>query len=116
VAAAPVRVGRGRTRVAGTREREEEGVALRVDLGPAPRAERLAHESPVLAGHAPVALVAELLEEAGRALDVGEGERDGPAGQGAHPRLRYPDEPAGAGDEPIPPPARGQPGRLAAVG
>ena len=63
-----------------------------------------------------VRLVAELLQELRRALDVGEDERDGAAGQRAHRRLRYPDEPARAGDEPLPPPARRQPGRLAAVG
>src|SRR5215471_19119917 len=74
----------GGHRVARPREREEERVALRVDLRPAARAEHLADEATVVAGHAPVALVAELLQEAGRALDVGEDERDGAVGELRH--------------------------------
>ncbi len=62
-------------------EREEERVALRVDLRSAVRAERLAHEAPVVGRHPPVVLVAELLQQARRAFDVGEDERDGAAGQ-----------------------------------
>src|SRR5262249_13784407 len=74
-----LRVDRGRHGVARPREREEERGALGVDLGAAARAEGLAHEVPVVARDAPVALVPELLQEPGRALDVGEDERDGAA-------------------------------------
>ena len=59
-------------------EREEERVALRVDLDPAVAGERGAHDSAVLREHVGVA-VAELVEQASGALDVREEERDGPA-------------------------------------
>jgi hypothetical protein len=70
--------------VAGAREGEEERIALRVDLRPAGVAEVLADEPPVLAGDLGV-VVAELLQQLRRALDVRERERDragGEAGQG----------------------------------
>ena len=69
--------------VARAREREEEGVALGVDLGPAGASERLADEPPVLANDLRVA-ISELLQEPGRALDVREDERDRPAWKCAH--------------------------------
>ena len=81
VAERALRVDRRRDRVAGPREREEEGVALRVDLRAAARAERLAHETAVVGRDAPVGLVAELLQQPRRALDVGEDEGDGAAGE-----------------------------------
>src|SRR5262249_53129567 len=79
-----LRVDRGRDRIARPREREEERVALRVHLRAAAVAEGLAHEPPVVARDLPVALVPELLQETRRALDVGEHEGDGPAGQLRH--------------------------------
>jgi hypothetical protein len=66
------RRGRG---VARAREREEEGVALRVDLDSLARPERLADDAPVLGDQVRVA-VAEPFQEPGRALDVAEHERD----------------------------------------
>ena len=53
--------GRGRG-VAGTREGEEERVALHVDLDTAVRAERLAHDAPVLGDQLRVALSEPLQE------------------------------------------------------
>ena len=66
--------------VARADEREEERVALRVDLGAAGRAEALADEPPVVACDLGV-VVAELLQQACRALDVREGEGDRPGGE-----------------------------------
>jgi hypothetical protein len=68
-------------RVLRTREGEEEGVALRVDLLPAGLSEPVAQDSPVVAVDLAVP-VAELLEKACRPFDVREEERDGSAGQG----------------------------------
>ena len=62
------------------REGVEERVALCVDLGPALGPEVLPEEQPVVADDVAV-LVAELLEQARRALDVGEQERDRAAGK-----------------------------------
>src|SRR5205823_389307 len=76
-----LRVDRSGDCVARPRKREEERVALRVDLPALSGAERLAHDPPVIARHALVALVSELLEQSRRALDVCEDERYGPAGQ-----------------------------------
>src|SRR5205823_4559177 len=84
VAQRALRLDRRRHRVAGARERVEERVALRVDLRPAVRAERLAHDAPVVVRHAAVPVVAELLQEPRRPLDVGEDERDGAAGKLRH--------------------------------
>src|SRR5205085_1149686 len=83
VAQPALRVDRRADRVARAWEREEERVALRVDLGPAVRRERLAHDPPVLPRDLGV-VVAELLQQLRRAFDVGEGERDGSAGERAH--------------------------------
>jgi uncharacterized protein YyaL (SSP411 family) len=84
IAEGTLRVDRGSDRVARPWEREEERVALRVDLRPFVSLEGLAHETPVVARDAAVALVPELLEEARRSLDVGEDERDCAAGQLGH--------------------------------
>ena len=65
--------------VSRAREHEEEGVALRVDLDPVARRERVADDSPVRRQHLAV-VVAEALEELRRVLDVGEDEGDGSAG------------------------------------
>ncbi len=80
----PLRVDRRGDCVARPREREEEGVALRIDLGAAVRAERLPHEPAVIGRDAPVGLVAEFLQQTRRPLDVGEDERDRTAGQLGH--------------------------------
>jgi hypothetical protein len=69
-------VGCGGRGVAGAGEDVEEGVALSVDLLAAVAGERLAHEPLVLGEHGGVAL-AQLLDESGGAVDVGEEKRDG---------------------------------------
>ena len=74
---------RGANGIAGAPERVEERIALRVDLRAAVRGERLADDPPVVARHIGVR-VAELLEQPGRALDVGEHEGDGSGGQRRH--------------------------------
>ncbi len=68
--------GDGVTRV---RKGHEEGVALRVDLAPAPLCERRPQQLLVLDEHVVIPLTAERLEQRRRALDVGEEERDRPA-------------------------------------
>ena len=68
--------------VARARERDEERVALRVDLVSAVSVERLAEQALMVGQHGAVVL-AELLDEPRRALDVGEEERDR-AGRGFH--------------------------------
>ena len=67
---------RGRDRVARTPERVEERVALRVDLAPAGRAERLAQDPPVVGDDRRRIRSPSSLEQLGRALDVREEERD----------------------------------------
>ena len=54
------------------REGEEEGVALRVDLDPSPRSAGFADQQTVFGQRFCVGLGAELIEQARRALDVGE--------------------------------------------
>src|SRR5262249_51144712 len=76
-------------RVPGAREREEERVALRVDLGSIRGGERVADESTVVAQHLAVA-VTELLEQLGRALDVGEEEGDRPGWERGHGGIVHP--------------------------
>ena len=86
----------GRQRVLGLARREqrlprvgegdEEGVALRVDLDPAVRRERRSQRAPVLSQRVCVPLGAQLVQQRGRALDVGEQERDGAGRQIAHQR------------------------------
>jgi hypothetical protein len=58
------------------REGDEERVSLRVDLNPAVGAERAPHDPAVLGERLRVALSAELVQELGRTLHVGEEERD----------------------------------------
>ena len=70
--------------VACPQERVEERVALRVDLRAAVLAERRPDDPPVIGGDGRVDAVAELLQQPRRALDVGEGEGDGSAGQLRH--------------------------------
>ena len=70
-------------RVLGAREREEERVALRVDLGAAASLHGAAHDPPVVV-HDLRVVVAELLQQPRRALDVAEEEGDRSAGKRAH--------------------------------
>ncbi len=65
-----------RRRVAGPLEGDEERVALSVHLDPAVTLERVAQDATVLRQDPRVA-IAQLVEQACRALDVGEQERDG---------------------------------------
>jgi hypothetical protein len=58
-------------------KRDEEGVALGVDLDPAVGLEGLAQHAPVLRELIGVALGSELVQQPRRALDVGEEEGDG---------------------------------------
>jgi len=76
--AAQCALGRDRTgeRVTGTWERVEERIALRVNLGAAGSPEGFSHNAPVVPRDDRIGLVPHLLQEARRALDVGEGERD----------------------------------------
>ena len=69
--------------VASPREREEERIALRVDLDTAARRKALAHQ-PAMAGQDLAVLVSERFEQARRPLDVAEDERDGSARQSSH--------------------------------
>src|SRR5262249_46835997 len=93
--------------VSRTREREEKRVTLRVDLLPARRAERLAQDAALAAEHLGVP-VGELLQEGGRALDVGEQEGDRAAWKRAQ-GAEYEGDPPRGGNEPLPPAARRQP-------
>ncbi len=79
----PLRGDGGGNGVAGTLERVEERVALRIELPPAPGTERVAHDPPVI-GECLRVPVAQPLEELRRALDVGEHERDRSAVQRRH--------------------------------
>jgi hypothetical protein len=72
----PLRVHRGADRLGGAGERGEEGVAFRVDLPPAVLGERRAQQAPVLREDLAVP-AAQPRQQARRALDVGEQERDG---------------------------------------
>ena len=78
---------RRRERLVRRAEDVEERVALRVDLRAAVPLERLPQDAPVLAEHGRVA-VAELVQELGRALDVGEEEGQPAVGQLAHGTIR----------------------------
>ena len=62
-------------RLAGAVERIEEGVALGVDLLAVVQPERLAHDPSVRPQQLGVLIVAQLLEQAGAALDVAEEKR-----------------------------------------
>ncbi len=70
------------------RKRDEEGIALRVDLDAAVRREGFAHEALVLGERSGVGLGAELVEQPRRALDVGEEEGDDPGRQRPHMPLK----------------------------
>ena len=74
---------RGGQRITRARERNEERVALRVDLDPVVRGERCTKRAAMLAERVGVA-VTELVQQLRRALDVGEEEGDGSAGKLAH--------------------------------
>jgi hypothetical protein len=69
--------------VARTGERDEERVALGADLVAVVRDERLTEE-PAMVGQQLAVPLAELLEQARRALDVGEEHRHRPRGQHGH--------------------------------
>ena len=73
----------GCDRVGGARECDEERVALRVDLDAAVPCERVPQRTTVLAQQLRVVL-AVLVEQPRRALDVREEERHGSAGEVAH--------------------------------
>jgi hypothetical protein len=73
----------GRESVSRAGERDEEGIALRVDLDATVRREHLAQQTPVLPEKVGVR-VAEFAQQSSRALDIREKERDGPARQLAH--------------------------------
>ena len=75
----------GEHRILRACKRDEEGVALRVDLVAAVRRERGAKQPSVVGEHVGVA-VAKLLDEPRRALDVGEEEGDGSGRQLPHSR------------------------------
>ena len=80
----PLRRDRRVDRVARPREREEEGVALRVDLGAAGARRTSRGRSGGGRATAPERLVAELLQQLRRPLDVGERERDRAGVERAH--------------------------------
>src|SRR5204862_3348745 len=79
-------VGGRRQRIAGPRERDEERVALGVDLDPAVLGERSPQSAPVLGQRIRIR-VAELVQQAGRPLDVREEEGDGAGGELSHPAI-----------------------------
>ncbi len=79
----PLRRDGGRDRILRARERDEERVALRVDLTAAVGVER-SSQDPLVLGKGVAVEVAELLEEPRRPFDVREEERDGPAGELGH--------------------------------
>ena len=66
-----------RERARRSRKGDEEGITLRVHLDPAMPRARLANQPPVLGERSRVALRAELVQQLGRALDVGEEKGDG---------------------------------------
>jgi hypothetical protein len=69
------------------REREEEGVSLRVDLESSLRHAGPTYDPPVLGERFVVRLVSDLREKLGRAFDIGEEEGDSPGGEiAAHER------------------------------
>ena len=65
-------------------KRDEERVALGVDLDPVLALERLTQDGPVFGKRGCVTVRAELVQQPRRSLDVGEEERDRAAGQFAH--------------------------------
>jgi hypothetical protein len=71
-------------------DRRVEGIALCVHDPSLVGGERRLEETPVLGQRLVVAVASELLEQGGRALDVGEQEGDGPAGELGHSRFLAP--------------------------
>ncbi len=71
--------------IAGARERDEERIALRVQLAPAEFGERRAQQL-ALVGQHPGVLVAQLLEQLRRAFDIAEQKSDGAGWNGTHTR------------------------------
>jgi hypothetical protein len=69
---------------AGRREPDEERIALGVDLHASVPLEGVAKHGTVLGQRGGVSLLAELVEQSRRALDIGEQKRDDPAGQRFH--------------------------------
>jgi len=76
-------------RIAGARERDEERIPLRVHLDPAVPQESLTQQAPVLREHLRIPL-AELVQKAGRALDVREKQSDGSARKLPHAHMIAP--------------------------
>ncbi len=73
-----------------SRERKEEGIALRVDLNPAFGDAGLTDDVSMFGERVRVRLLAKLVEQPGRPLDVGKDEGDGSDREiGAHTRMIY---------------------------
>ena len=70
-----------RQRTGRRRERDEEGVALRIDLDPALPAEGLAQDTSMLCQCPRVRIRPQLVKQAGRAFHVAEQEGDGASGE-----------------------------------
>src|SRR5688572_2934863 len=79
-----LRLGRSLDRAWRRRERDEEGIALRVHLDAAVTSERIPKYTPVLGERGGVPLGTELVQELRRTLDIGEEERHGAGGEGPH--------------------------------
>jgi hypothetical protein len=84
------RLGDGRDGILGRGEGVEEGIALVIHLVARVAAERLAHDPPVLGERLPVGLLAQLVQEPGRALDVGEYQGDRAGGLLDHASTNIP--------------------------
>ncbi len=76
-----LRLARGLNRLRRAREGVEEGIPLRIDLHAAAGREHLSQQAPVLCQRLGVRLRAELVQELGRPLDVGEEKGDGAGGE-----------------------------------
>src|SRR5439155_26227056 len=102
----PLAFGGGRESVFRARKSDEEGVALGVDLDAAVAGEGLPEDAPVLRQRVGVG-VAELVQQACRALDVGEEEGDGAGRELAHlSRAANASETASSMDSNLPPARR----------
>jgi hypothetical protein len=71
----PLRLGRRADRLGGAREGHEEGVSLRIDLTTLPGGKGLAQDAALVGQQRGIAL-AQLLQQAGGAFDIGEQEGD----------------------------------------
>jgi hypothetical protein len=69
--------------IARLRKRNEERITLRVDLDTAMTCERIAQDTPMLCQH--LLLVAELVQQPRRSLNMSEQERDSAAREASHP-------------------------------